>query len=221
MLRHPATPYIAPFALFMAFLAVEKYLPGGAAVWYPIRILVVCVVLFTVSRQLVSWRACNWAGSIGIGVAVFLIWIAPDVLFPGYRQHWLFQNSITGQLRTLAEPLRHDVVFLIIRTFGCAVAVPMLEEIFWRGWVARWLIDSEDFTKVALGAFTPASFLIGSVLFASEHGPYWEVGLLAGLIYNAWMVRTKSLADCIVAHAVTNGLLSAYVLKTGTWEYWM
>jgi CAAX prenyl protease-like protein len=218
--RHPAFPYIAPFALFMILLAVDKYLPGGPAIWYPARIVAVCALLLTVSRHLVSWWACHWTGSIGVGVLVFAIWIAPDVLFPGDRQHWLFQNGITGQLRQIAEPLRTDVLFLAFRTFGCAVAVPILEEIFWRGWLSRWLIDP-DFSKVSLGAFTPFSYFGGSLLFAAEHGPYWEVGLLAGLIYNAWLIRTRSLADCIVAHAVTNFLLSVYVLRTGQWQYWM
>ncbi len=65
------------------------------------------------------------------------------------------------------------------------------------------------------------SFWVGSALFASEHGPYWEVGLIAGVAYNWWMCRTKSLADCILTHAVTNGCLSAYVLMTGEWRYWL
>ena len=63
-----------------------------------------------------------------------------------------------------------------------------------------------------LGKYVPSAFWIVAVLFASEHGPYWEVGLAAGIIYNWWMVRTRNLADCILAHAVTNGLLAVYVL---------
>jgi hypothetical protein len=35
------------------------------------------------------------------------------------------------------------------------------------------------------------------------------------------MVCTKSVGDCILMHAVTNGALSAYVLATGNWQYWM
>jgi hypothetical protein len=58
-------------------------------------------------------------------------------------------------------------------------------------------------------------------LFASEHGPYWEVGLATGIIYNAWMVKTRNLTDCIIAHAVTNGLLSAYILATHQFQYWL
>ena len=35
------------------------------------------------------------------------------------------------------------------------------------------------------------------------------------------MLRTKSLGDVTLAHAVTNALLSGYVLMTGQWQYWM
>jgi hypothetical protein len=74
---------------------------------------------------------------------------------------------------------------------------------------------------VRLGAYSALSFWATAALFASEHGPYWEVGLLAGIAYGWWMIRTKSLADCILAHGVTNLLLAAYVLLQGRWEYWL
>jgi CAAX prenyl protease-like protein len=84
----------------------------------------------------------------------------------------------------------------------------------------RWLVK-EDFLKVPLGAFSATSFWLVAVLFASEHGPYWEVGLAAGIAYNWWIVRTRNLADCILAHAVTNACLSAYVLFAAQWQYWL
>ena len=68
----------------------------------------------------------------------------------------------------------------------------------------RWLINP-DFLKVPLGAYQAGAFWIVAVMFAAEHGPYWEVGLLAGIIYNWWMLRTRNVMDCIIAHAVTNG----------------
>ncbi|MBE7541609.1 MAG: CPBP family intramembrane metalloprotease [Solibacteraceae bacterium] len=60
-----------------------------------------------------------------------------------------------------------------------------------------------------------------AALFSLEHGSYWEVGFLAGAVYNWWMVRTKSVSDLILAHAVTNACLAAFVLLTGRWEFWM
>jgi CAAX prenyl protease-like protein len=100
------------------------------------------------------------------------------------------------------------------------VIVPIVEELFWRAWLMRWAI-SPDFEKVPLGSYSAFAFWITAILFASEHGPYWDVGLITGIIYNAWMIRTKSVADCILMHAVTNGILSGYVIATAQWQYWL
>ena len=70
-------------------------------------------------------------------------------------------------------------------------------------------------------AHAPQAFWFTAVLFASEHGAFWDVGLAAGILYNWWMIRTRSLADCILAHAVTNGCLAAYVVAGGHWQYWL
>lgn len=156
-----------------------------------------------------------------VGVAVFLLWIAPDVLVPGWRSHWIFQNSIMGELKTsLPSDALTDNLSLAMRVLRATLIVPIVEELFWRGWLMRWLIDPK-FEEVPLGKYLLSSFLLVALLFALEHGPYWDVGLLAGLAYNFWMVRTKRLSDLILAHAVTNGCLCAYVLRTGHWEYWL
>jgi CAAX prenyl protease-like protein len=154
-------------------------------------------------------------------VAVFALWIAPDLLFPGYRQHWLFENFITGSAKsTLATDALMQPAVLILRTLRAVVIVPIVEELFWRGWLMRWLI-APDFRSVPLGAYTAQAFWVVAVLFASEHGAYWDVGLMAGIVYNWWMLRTRSLGDLILAHAVTNACLSAYVIVAKKWEYWL
>ena len=85
----------------------------------------------------------------------------------------------------------------------------------------RWLISSNDFESVALGTYAPLAFWATALLFASEHGSFWDVGLVTGVIYNWWMIRTRNLWDCILAHAVTNGVLAAYVIYAGQWQYWL
>jgi hypothetical protein len=35
------------------------------------------------------------------------------------------------------------------------------------------------------------------------------------------MIRTRNLWDCILAHAVTNGILAAWVIGAGQWQYWL
>jgi uncharacterized protein len=218
----PAIPYVLPFIVFFALLLSAEQLHPILGEWeYPFRVSVLAGVLWVFSRHVIDLRARFWAGSVLLGIAVFAIWVAPDVLIPGYRDHWLFQNQITGTVRSSIPPdLRESALVLVFRTIRAAILVPIIEELFWRGWLLRWLV-SPKFEEVPLGTYTRQSMWLSAILFASEHGPYWEVGLLAGLAYNFWIVRTKSLGDCILAHAVTNAALSLFVIASGRWEYWM
>ncbi len=211
--------YVAPFVAFVGFMEIETLVLHSQHL-YALRCLVGVAALAIFTRPFPSLRAVRPLGSVAIGLAVFVIWIAPDPLF-GYRHHWLFENSILGSAAsTLAPAEKGALWFLAVRALGSTLLVPIVEELFWRGWLMRWLILS-DFTKVALGTYAPLAFWGVALLFASEHGPYWEVGLVAGIVYNWWMLRTRSLADCILAHAVTNGAISVYVVLTGTWRYWL
>jgi CAAX prenyl protease-like protein len=215
--RHPAVPYVAGFVVFLAFLALGDRLPGTAGL--AIRLLVTAAVLALFSRRVVELRPRRPVGGLLLGAAVFLVWIAPDLLWPDYRRHWLFENPITGRIPSLRDPADAGALFLVLRTLQAVVLVPVLEELFWRGWLLRWLVNP-NFEKVSPGTYTPSSFWITAALFASEHGPYWDVGLAAGAAYNWWMIRTRSLADCIFAHAVTNAVLAAYVIGWGKFAYW-
>ena len=98
------------------------------------------------------------------------------------------------------------------------VVVAVMEEVFWRGFLLRWIIK-QDFLNVSFGTFTWVSFAVTSILFAVEHNR-WFAGLLAGVIYNLWFYRTRSIYACIVAHGVTNLALGLYVLYTGDWSFW-
>lgn len=187
---------------------------------FPLRFAIAGALLLLFSRPYLSLRPSRPLASILIGIAVFVVWIAPDLLF-NYRHHWLFENSLLGKAEPSVGPeLRQSVPFLAIRTAACALIVPVVEELFWRGWLMRWLIKPA-FLEAPLGTYSPSAFWITAALFASEHGPFWEVGLAAGIVYNWWCIRTRCLADCILAHTVTNAILSAYVLLSGRLEYWL
>jgi uncharacterized protein len=184
-------------------------------------VIAVTAILLLFSRKAISLRISSPVTSVLFGILIFLIWVGPDLLWPAYRQHWLFHNNLMGQAQSsLPENLRSDLFFLIFRVAGTALLVPVVEELFWRGWLMRYLINA-DFEKIRLGAYTALSFWATAALFASEHGSYWEVGLLAGIGFNYWMIRTRSLGDCILAHAVTNACLAAYVIGGEKWQYWL
>jgi CAAX prenyl protease-like protein len=214
-------PYVLPFLTFLAFLGLTPHLAFMGQWEFLLRVVVLAAVLAVFSRHVIDLKMAMPLQSILLGIAVFAIWIGPDLLFPQYRSSALFQNSITGTLQSsIDESLRSQPAILAIRSLRAVVLVPIIEELFWRAWMLRWLINPH-FEDVPLGAYNRRATWVTAILFASEHGPYWDVGLVTGLIYNWWMFRTRRLGDCIVAHAVTNACLSAYVVISGKWEYWL
>jgi CAAX prenyl protease-like protein len=232
--RSASLPYVGPFVAFLVLLAVSRLLrlpPLALQAGFVAAMLGVILILArpVLARPNVShpalaavsgWRPRNWASSLAMGVFVFVLWIAPDMLFPGYRHHWLFQNSLLGYLPAgLSAESQGNAAALWLRAFRAVAIVPLVEELFWRAWMMRWLIAA-DFEAVPLGTWSARAFWVVAILFASEHGSYWDVGLAAGILYNWWMLRTKSLVDLVLAHAVTNACLSIYVVWAGKWEYW-
>jgi len=73
----------------------------------------------------------------------------------------------------------------------------------------------------ARGAYTAMSFWDGFTAVRLRARPFWEVGLDRRSRLQLCIVPHRSLANSILAHAVTNGCLSVYVLTTGQWTYWL
>jgi CAAX prenyl protease-like protein len=216
--RHAAVPWVLPFLIFIGLLVVQQAVPVPA--W--LRFTLSIAAILAVSRVPLLGGPSKPMLSILVGIAVFVVWIGPDLIAPQWHHFFLFDNPVMGHPAGNTPPAsKNDPVFLLFRIAITVVAVPILEELFWRGWLMRWIIDPNDFEKVPLGTFAPAAFWLTAILFASEHGSFWDVGLAAGTVYNWWMIRTRNLWDCILAHAVTNGLLAAWVIGAGQWQYWL
>jgi CAAX prenyl protease-like protein len=116
--------------------------------------------------------------------------------------------------------LDHPTRSLLIgfRIFGASMVVPVMEELFWRSWLLRYLID-QDVSKVPIGKFTWPSFIICTALFGIEHN-LWLAGIMAGTAYSILLYRTKSIAHCMLSHGITNFALGIYVITTGRWDFW-
>jgi CAAX prenyl protease-like protein len=213
----PELGYILPFAVFIAFLAIKSFF--AVPEFLRFAVLVVAVAIF--SRKLIAVRPSQTVLSVLLGIAVFFIWIGPDVLIPGYRNSFLFSNALVGH--PTASTVATDKIstsFLIFRVLVSVIAVPILEELFWRGWMLRWIANPR-FTTIPIGTWNAQAFWIVAFLFASEHGSYWDVGLVTGMIYNYWAIRTHNLMDCIIAHGATNACLAAYVIGWNQWQFWL
>ena len=106
----------------------------------------------------------------------------------------------------------------LLRLAGLALVVPVMEELFWRSFLLRWL-ERRDYLVVAPRSVGARALLITSAVFALEH-TRWLAGGIAGLAYRALYMRSGNLWVPIVAHTITNGALVVWVLHTQNWYYW-
>jgi CAAX prenyl protease-like protein len=208
-----------PMAVFVGMMLFSSQL-AALGIWEnPVRVALMGGVIWYFSGDLLKQaKLTKPLESALLGLAVFALWIAPDVIAPSYRDFWfkLFQQ----EKGLIAPELLANPLVLVFRTLRAALIVPIAEELFWRGWLMRW-IAKPNFWELPLGSYSAAAFWGTAALFALEHGAYWEVGLLCGVIYGWWMLRTKSIADLILTHAVTNLALSIYTITTKNWQYWL
>ncbi|MFL6354386.1 MAG: hypothetical protein ACJ74Z_21390, partial [Bryobacteraceae bacterium] len=161
--NYPSISYVAPFALFVIFLEVFQRWPITLRFEAPIRVLIMAALCVFFWPPDIPIRPCHALASIAVGLAVFCIWITPDLLFPGYRATSLFSNAIVGRAHSSipAAELRSMWV-LSWRALRAIAIVPVIEELFWRAWLMRWLINS-DFRKVTLGTYAPLAFWITTI----------------------------------------------------------
>ncbi len=110
------------------------------------------------------------------------------------------------------------VSFLVIRTIGIAIVVPIVEELFWRAFLLRWTIDP-DWQRIPLGTFTAKSCFIVALLFTLAH-PEWLAAAAYCLLINGLLYWKRDLWQTIVAHSVSNLTLVGYVLLTDNWWLW-
>ena len=208
-------PRVFPFAVFMTFVILESTFTSDVYLIYIVKSIVVGLILLhfrsKYSEINLSASFKDICAAVAVGVVVFILWI---------NMTWDF--AILGEPRN-SNPYRllssgTLTIAIFFRIYGSSVVVPVMEELFWRSFLIRW-IDNNDFLSVKIGTFTLRSFVITVLLFGSEHS-LWLAGIAAGIIYNLFLYYRKSIFLCIISHSVTNIILSIYVLYSGRWMFW-
>lgn len=212
LFTHPSVPYVLPFATFVLLTEFARWVPGSLLWIYPLKTVAASGLLLWFRKTYSEIKFdFSWFGlAIAVGIIVLLLWI------PLYGGYLLISEPEIVNPYELAGLLA--LPWIAIRLFGSSVVVPVMEELFWRSFLLRYLVNP-DFRHVPLGTFTTSALAISVALFGVEHNQ-WFAGIVAGLLYTLLLSRTKSLFSCIIAHAVTNFLLGVYVLMTGQWQYW-
>ena len=215
--------FVGPMAVFMGLLLLNsalKSLKGGfwlssAEYWiYPAQTILCGGVVLWFWREYRLRRPLGLWFGLAIGVIVFFLWIAPQAFFGMAARVDGFDPSPFA-----AQPALYWST-VALRFLRLVVVVPLVEEIFWRGFLLRYLIN-EDFDRVAFGAFSWLSFAVVTLAFAFSHSRAdWPAAILCGVLYNMVAYRTKSLTTCVITHAVTNLLLGLWIMRTGQWGFW-
>lgn len=219
--------HFAPFAVFLAFLGlnefVAKLFDGMAGPWWWSE---PHFWVFPLQTAVCGWLLWRWwphyrlrwpdgiAVAVAAGILVFAIWIAPQVWFGHPARAKGFDPTCFG-----TSGWAFDLT-VALRFIRLVIVVPLVEEIFWRGYLLRILI-ADPFTSVPIGAFSWKSFAIVTAGFCLEHQPAdYLAAIAAGALYNLVAYRTRSLGSCVLAHALTNLLLGIFVMRSGQWGFW-
>ena len=210
---------------YVALGTLESYLPSidgqPSPFWYPlgyaIRVVIVGMLAWYFRATWVDFRP--WPGvrhlvlAIVVGVLVWALWVGLDGRYPALK---FLGTRIGFDVNALAAGPRW--AFIGVRMLGLVVLVPLIEELFWRSFLIRWLIDP-DFQRIPIGRVTPMAAAVTSIAFALAH-PEWLPAVLTGALW-AWLLwQTRSLTACLVSHVTANLALGIYVIVTGDWKYW-
>lgn len=195
--------------------------PGGPSwraapeYWlYPIQTVLCGALLFWFWRRYDFGRPRKLVFTIAVAVIVFLLWIAPQQFFGAAPRRTGFDPSV------FQDRPEFYWASVGLRFLRLVVFVPLVEEIFWRGFLLRYLIR-ERFWELPVGTFSWLSFVAVTAGFGFSHSRAdWVAALVTGMLYNLIAYRTKSLASCVVAHALTNLLLGIWIMTTRQWGFW-
>ena len=214
---------LLPFVAFMVLLALRGLAPadnswGFDTRWlYALNLLVVGAMLLAWWREYgeLAWQnaptAREWALAIAVGLVVFALWIQLDA-------PWMQIGEPTAAFVPTDAQGRLNWPLIAVRWLGAALLVPVMEELFWRSFLMRWLQEPvfEGLDPRRTGA---KAVLLSTFVFMLAH-PLWLAAIVAGLAYALLYRSTGKLWPAVIAHAVTNGALGLWVVYRGQWQFW-
>jgi uncharacterized protein len=209
----------APFAIFMALLIVRSQASTDGAWGFDPQWLYGLSVVLAGAMIAVCWREYGELArqtlpdareallAVAAGLLVFVLWINLDAA-------WMTIGSPSAPFK----PVDAGAAQLAIRFVGAALLVPLMEELFWRSFLMRWL-EQPVFQGVAPQRVGVRAIVLSTFVFTLAH-TLWLAAAIAGLVYALLYVKTGKLWVAVIAHAVTNAALGIWVVTTGNWQFW-
>ncbi len=238
----PRVPLMGPYMAYLVLMFGIDFVPKAPIFQH------VAIVLHIIGAAWATWilrrnwpdlGRARWLLAAAVGLFAAWMWVAV--------QHWLEAVTIGGvnlggSLKLSAsfpflgvEPLDPSKIVNISTEFADSASfwthvvlkitravtiVPIVEELFWRGFILRAFVNWDRFEQVPLGKFTAFSFLGSSLLSVVQHPANWGVSILCWMLFNGLFYYTRSLRCLMITHAVTNLALYVYVVRVGDWQFW-
>lgn len=149
--------------------------------------------------------------AVGVGLLVFAAWIHLDA-------PWMQLAPPTASFVPLDAAGQLQWPLVAARLAGAVLVVPVMEELFWRSFLMRW-IQQPRFEGLLPQQVGLRAVVLSTFVFMLAH-TLWLAAVLASLAY-AWLyIRRGKLWCAVIAHAVTNGALGLWVVQTRQWAFW-
>lgn len=197
---------------------------------FPVQTLVTAVLLAWYWKEYQFRPHTGWLLASAAGVLGIVVWLAPGFLFrslelsEGWWKYVGFADRSDGFDPSAVSAYGPGWYWatVLFRFARLVLVVPLVEEIFWRGFLMRFLADMDgDYWQVPFGTFHKLSLVVVTALFVLAHAPIDYLGAtIYGLLAYGVAVKTKSLSACVLMHAVANLLLGLYIMMTQQWGYW-
>ena len=207
---------------------------------YPVQ-AIVCFALVFRWRKAIDWD-WRWkpaAWGILFGVLGILCWLAPTMIadrLPGGADAWFGHPSWPWYRYLLGIDARPDgfdpgIVFLtdswswlaalVLRFFRAVVVVALVEELFWRGYLMRLMVNPDHPWKVPFGTHSWKAYWVTTLCFMAVHQPVDYCGAFVyGSLAYLLAVWRKNLCAVIMMHAAANALLGWAALEWGKYGLW-
>lgn len=195
--KDPVAARIVPFLVFMLSGLLVQTFWLWPELGYPVQVALMALALWVFRRPILALDLRLDPLAIGVGGIVGGVWLAtaPD-------------SAPLGGLATLGT--MGLGLWIICRLIGTVLLVPVIEELFFRGYLLS-LINNGKTYRTVFGV------VITSAAFAALHGRVFEAGL-AGVAFALLRLRKGRLGDAILAHVVANAIIAIAALLSGDWE---
>jgi len=240
LIHKPTIAFVMPLVVFLVIVQwypsfSEAQQTANAVVSYETKQYIVMLVLqiAIASGLLVCFRRIYLRHfrfrmsplAVAVGAVGIVVWVGLCHLEIEAQLLKLIGLGKGAASRPSFNPFVHlpsigwKIAFMVPRFIVLAIIVPIIEELFLRGFVVRYVHDL-DWEMVRLKGLSWAAILAPTVYGVATH-PGEAIAAIAWFSLVTWlMLKTGNLWDCVVAHAVTNLLLGLYVIWFAQWQLW-